>query len=182
MKPMHALGILVVEIIIIGGAMPLTDKPAEKESIKIGFIAPLTGEAATYGLMGQNVVKLAADEINAQGGINGRHLEIIYEDGKCNGAAAATAIQKLVEFDKVEVVFGGFCSSESLGAEPIATQNKVLLFSLGSSSPALTGKSPFFARDYPSDASQGAVLAEIAYNKKGWRNVALIQEQLDYPL
>ncbi|MDI6721116.1 MAG: ABC transporter substrate-binding protein, partial [Candidatus Aenigmarchaeota archaeon] len=56
------------------------------------------------------------------------------------------------------------------------------LFSLGSSSPALTGKSKFFARDYPSDATQGAVLADVAYNKKGWKKVAFIQEQLDYPL
>ena len=91
-------------------------------------------------------------------------------------------MQKLVNVDNVEVVLGGFCSSESLGAEPVATQNKVFLFSLGSSSPALTGKSKFFARDYPSDATQGSVLAEVAYNDKAWRKVAFIQEQLDYPL
>lgn len=147
--------------------------------VKIGFIGPLTGEAAVYGLPLQNMIKLAAEEINAEGNLE---MEIIYEDSKCNGKDSATAMQKLVSVDNVKVVLGGFCSSESLGAEPIATQNKVFLFSLGSSSPALTGKSKFFARDYPSDATQGRVLAEVAYNNKNWKKVAFIQEQLDYPL
>ncbi|MBI4167751.1 MAG: ABC transporter substrate-binding protein, partial [Candidatus Aenigmarchaeota archaeon] len=153
-------------------------EPYAKTQLKIGFLGPLTGDAAVYGLPAQNMVALAAEEINAQGGIV---MEIIYEDGKCNGKDGATSMQKLVNVDKVKVVLGGFCSSETLGAEPIATQNKVFLFSLGASSPALTGKSKFFARDYPSDATQGKVLAEVS-DSRGWKKVAFIQEQLDYPL
>lgn len=105
-----------------------------------------------------------------------------FEDGKCSGAGAASAMQKLVNVDKVQIVIGGFCSSESLAAVPIATQSKVFLFSPGSSSPDLTGISKYFARDYPSDATQGSVLASVAYNQKKWRKVAFIQEQSDYPL
>ena len=181
MKAVHIIGILVLLIIIIGGAAVLV-KPAQAETIKIGSLGPLTGDAAVYGLPAKNIIDMAVEEINSQGGINGEKMEVVYEDGKCNGANSATAMQKLIEIDKVKVVLGGFCSSESLGAEPIATQNKVFLFSLGSSSPALTGKSKLFARDYPSDATQGRVLAEVAYNNKNWRKVAFIQEQLDYPL
>ena len=184
MKAVHIIGILVALIIIVASAAVLMSKslPANTGTLKIGYLGPLTGDAAVYGIPAKNIIDLATEEINNQGGIDGRELEIIYEDGKCNGKDSATAMQKLVNVDKVEIVLGGFCSSESLGAEPIATQNKVFLFSPGSSSPALTGKSQFFARDYPSDATQGKVLAEVAYNNKNWKKIAFIQEQLDYPL
>ena len=189
MKSGTIAGIIIVLIILVAaglyfsGQKPTTSGsvPVEdKNPIKIGVILPLTGDAATYGLAGKNVIELALEEINLDG-VNGRKLEFIYEDGKCGGPDAATAANKLVNLDKVKVILGGFCSSESLAAEPIATQNKVFLFSLGSSSPALTGKSKFFSRDYPSDSTQGKVLAEIA-NKRNWKKVAFIQEQLDYPL
>lgn len=162
-----------------------TQQPAEQQEvqagpIKVGVIAPLTGDAAIYGEMKRNVLTLAVDEINAAGGVNGRNMELVIEDGKCNGKDAASAMQKLVNVDQVKVVIGGFCSSESLAAVSIADSSKVALFSIGSSSPDLTGKSPFFMRDYPSDASQGSVLAQAA-TKNGWKKVAFIQEQLDYP-
>ena len=106
---------------------------------------------------------------------------MIYEDGKCDGQDGADAMQKLTNVDKVQVVIGGFCSSESLAAVPITEQNKVVLLSPASSSPKLTGISHYFFRDYPSDSFQGQILAQIAKNKN-WNKVAFIQEQTDYAL
>ena len=60
-------------------------------SLKIGGIFPLTGDGATYGEPMQKVVKIAMDEINAAGGVKGQKLEIIWENGKCNGNDAAAA-------------------------------------------------------------------------------------------
>lgn len=174
--------VLAVILIVVGISRKGGKVAREKGPIKIGFIGPLTGEGAVYGEPGRNMVQMAVDEINAQDGIDGKQIEVIYEDGKCGGPASASAAQKLVNVDKVQAILGGFCSSESLAAEPITTQGKVFLLSLGSSSPDLTNKSLYFARTYPSDATQGKVLAEISYNNKGWRKVAFIQEQLDYPL
>jgi len=176
--------ITVIVILVVGWIVIRYNKKApvaSGEPIKIGFIGPLTGDAAVYGEPGRDITKLAVKEINDAGGVNGRPLEVIFEDGKCAGPTAVSAAQKLISVDKVQAILGGFCSSESLAAEPVATAAKVFLFSPGSSSPDLTGKSEFFARDYPSDASQGKVLADAA-KKEGWKNVAFIQEQLDYPL
>ncbi|MBI4599397.1 ABC transporter substrate-binding protein [Candidatus Uhrbacteria bacterium] len=153
----------------------------QQAPIKVGFLHPLTGDAASYGEAMRNTARLAVEEINAVGGVNGRPLELVMEDGKCNGKDAANAMQKLVNVDQVKIVLGGFCSSESLAAVPIAEAGKVALFSPGASSPDLTGKSMYFMRDYPSDASQGSVLADAAL-KKGWKKIAFIQEQLDYPV
>lgn len=150
--------------------------------IPIGFIGPLTGDAAVYGEPGRKVVALAIDEINSTGGVNGRLLELITEDGKCNGSDAALAAQRLIEEHQVEVIIGGSCSSESIAAVPIVAAAKVAMVSADSSSPELTNISPYFFRVYPSDAAQGQVLAAIAADDKTWQRVAFIQEQLDYPL
>lgn len=183
------IGILVLVIIVLG-IFILSDSPGNNNSastakggdtIKIGAILPLTGEGSVYGQPMKKVIKIAVEEINEKGGVNGKNLEVIYEDGKCGGKGAASAMQKLANVDKVEAVIGGFCSGESLAAAPIAKQTKVFLISGGSSSPDLTGINKYFARTYPSDAAQGRVLAEIAYNDKGWKDVEFILEQKKYP-
>ncbi len=174
-------GVLIAVAAVVLIVYGVKNKGLENGVVKIGVIGPFTGDAAAYGEPYRNVVALAAEEINAAGGINGQMVELIYEDGKCNGGVAASAMQKLVNVDKVQVVIGGFCSSESLAAVPIAEGVRVFLFSPGSSSPDLTGKSPYFSRNYPSDATQGKVLAQVT-TQKGWKKIAFIQEQLDYPL
>ena len=165
-------------------AMPVEEEvvPVAVEPIKIGFMGPLSGDAAVYGEPYRNMVELAINEINAAGGVNGAQLVPIYEDAKCNGKDATAAAQKLVNVDGVKVIIGPFCSGESLAAIPVAEAGQVALLSPGASSPDLTGKSRFFSRNYPSDATQGKVLAEAAYNLKKWKNVVMIQEQTDYAL
>ncbi|MEN9405658.1 MAG: hypothetical protein RLY47_617 [Candidatus Parcubacteria bacterium] len=176
------LGIIVLALIVWVGMSMSDTAPTETGPIKVGFIAPLTGDAAVYGEPIRNVTKIAVDEINAAGGIDGRMLEVIYEDGKCNGSDAVSAAQKLINIDGVKIIIGGFCSSESLAVEPITTAAGVFLISAGSSSPDLTGISDFFARTCPSDTAQGEALADIARNDKKWAKVAVIQEQTDYAM
>src|SRR3989344_1235965 len=165
-------------------AMPVEEEvvPVAVAPIKVGVIAPLTGEAATYGEPMRNVIEIAINEINAQGGVNGAQLIPIYEDDKCTGEGGASATQKLVNVDGVKIIIGSACSGATLAAVPVAEAGQVALFSPAASSPDLTGKSRFFSRDYPSDSSQGIVLADAAYTIKKWKKVAVIQEQKDYPL
>ena len=179
---------LVVAVLVIWGISMVAGKgaPSDKadvsgDSYKIGVMSPLTGDAAVYGEGARNVYVLAVEEINNAGGVNGKKLELIIEDSKCNGKDGSNAAQKLVNVDKVQVILGGFCSGESLSAAPVAEAAKVALFSPGSSSPDLTGKSPYFFRNYPSDSSQGAVIAQVVYDQ-GKRKVAILQEQTDYAL
>ncbi len=172
--------VVVLLVILIGMGSKKSAMVGDTGPIKIGAIFPLTGDPSIYGQPAQKTVALAVGELNAKGGINGRQIQMIYEDGKCTGQDAVSAVQKLISIDKVQAIIGGFCSSESISATPIAAQNKVLLVSPGSSSPALTNISPYFFRDYPSDATQGTVLADASYNVKHWKTVAFIQEQTDY--
>ncbi len=158
-----------------------SEKTVSPDTTAIGFMGPLSGDAAAYGEPYRRMIELAVEEVNNEGGIDGKFLEVIYEDSKCNGKDGANAAQKLINVDKVRVIIGPFCSSESLAAIPVAEAAAVALLSPGASSPDLTGKSRFFSRNYPSDATQGKVLAEAA-NQRGWKKVAVLQEQSDYPL
>jgi branched-chain amino acid transport system substrate-binding protein len=173
---------VVIAIIIIIVIVSLTGSSSKESGpIRIGHIAPLTGDAASYGEPARNITQMAVDEINAAGGINGRPIEMIYEDGKCKGDVAASAAQKLVNVDGVQAIIGGICSGETLAAIPVVEAKKVVLISPGASSPDLTGKSPYFFRNYPSDSSQGIAIAQSAY-EKGYRKVGFVQEQTDYAL
>src|SRR5690349_13486788 len=64
--------------------------------IKIGMIAPFSGSESAFGDYMKNGAQLAVDEINADGGVNGRELELLVEDGACDATTAVAAANKLV--------------------------------------------------------------------------------------
>ena len=147
---------------------------SDEGPIVIGSILPLTGDAASIGQNTQTAIELAVEHINDAGGIDGRNLEVIFEDGKCTAQQAANAAQKLVNVDQVPVIIGGLCSSETLAAAPIAEDGKTVMFSMCSSSPDVTDAGDFIFRDYPSDAFQGSKAAEIALEKLGAKKAAVL--------
>lgn len=147
--------------------------------ITLGALAPLTGDASSYGIDVQNSAALAVKDINAAWAAEGKTLELQWENGACNGKDAATAAQKLVDVDMIKVILGGFCSSETLAAAPITEPAQVVLFSSGSSSPDVTNAGDYVYRNWPSDSYQGTKLADFAA-ENGWKTVALISEETDY--
>lgn len=160
----------------LGGGGGLGGEP---ETILIGGIAPLTGDASGYGVEMQRIIELGLEDINAAWAEQGKALDIQWENGGCNGKDASTVAQKLIDIDKVEVILGGFCSSETLAAAAITEPAGTILFSYGSSSPDVTNAGEYVFRNWPSDAFQGKKLAETA-NEMGYKKIAMITEQQDY--
>ncbi len=150
-----------------------------KEPIKIGAIMPLTGDGAALGLSTQRAIQLAEEEINTAGGINGRSLEVIFEDGRCNGKDGSNAANKLVNIDQVPAIIGGLCSPETLAAAPIA-EGKTVMLSPCSSNPTVTNAGDYVFRDYPSDAYAGVFAAKYMYNQLGKHKVAVLSCLNDY--
>ena len=72
--------------------------------------------AKLYGIMGVQAKQMAVDEINAAGGVNGRTLELIIEDEKCNGQDGITAYNKLTDVDGVKIILGTTCSGATARA------------------------------------------------------------------
>jgi len=152
----------------------------EEGPVLIGVIAPLSGEAAVYGTTVSRAYDLAVEEINAEGGINGRQMKLIYEDGKCTRSDGATAAQKLINIDKVQVILGGVCSAETLAAAEITQAARVLLISPSATSPDITDAGDLVFRTYPSDALEANLMAAYADEELGHERAALISENTDF--
>jgi len=176
-----SLALLVLLVIGCTQSGQVVKEVEDKEPIKLGFIGPLTGGAAVVGIGEKNAVDIAIEEINNVGGIDGRPLQVIFEDGKCNGKEAATAAQKLISIDNVKIILGGACSSETLGVAPITEENKVILFSAFSTSPDITYAGDYVFRTVIPDTHPdliGPLLPYIAENKR----IAIITENSDYAI
>ena len=88
-----------------------TSPTAATDHIKVGLIADQTGPLSFVGLANANVARMVVDDLNADGGLLGRHLELHVEDSATDDEVAAVKARKLVEVDQVDVVVGGIYSS-----------------------------------------------------------------------
>lgn len=149
--------------------------------IVIGGILPLTGDAATYGIPYQQVGLLAQKEINAIGGIAGKKIEILWEDGRCDAESSKVAAEKLINEKNIKFLIGGACSAEYLASAPIAETKKIISFSPSATSPDVSEIGRYIFRLVPSDSLAGKVAAEYAYKKLTATTAAIIAEDTDYP-
>ena len=79
--------------------------------IKVGMIAELTGALSFMGVANANVATMTIEDINGRGGLLGRRIQLLIEDGATTDSVAAAAAAKLVQYDKVDVLLGGIFSS-----------------------------------------------------------------------
>ncbi|OGL87828.1 hypothetical protein A3I42_00425 [Candidatus Uhrbacteria bacterium RIFCSPLOWO2_02_FULL_49_11] len=170
----------IIALALAKQSAPLPQPQTTAEPIRIGLLLPLTGDGAAYGIPIQRSALMAQEEINASGGILGQRLEFIFEDGKCEAESGAAAAQKLIYIDKIKIIFGGACSSETLAAAPIAEEAKVLMISPSATSPDISNAGDYIFRTVTSDAGQGAIVAEYAYHTMHMRSAAILSEQTDY--
>ena len=105
--------------------MFLVGMAGAQDAIKIGLLAPLTGQAAADGLSVQNSVKLAVEKVNAEGGVLGKKVELITYDDRADGKEAVALARKLIEQDKVVAVVGGSYSTPSRAMAPIFQEEKI---------------------------------------------------------
>ncbi len=149
--------------------------PAEAETIKIGCILDLSGDLAPMGARMLDGAKLAVEEINAAGGVLGKQVELVAEDGKTDPAAGLDRVKKLIEIDGVQVIAGPMISGSSKLAIPYAKEHKVPLITMSATAfelSELEGTEWFFRACLMDDA-QGRVLADVIMDK-GYTRVASI--------
>ena len=92
---------------------------AQESTVKVGVLQSLTGTMAISEVTVKNATMLAIDEINAAGGVNGKQIVPVVEDGASEPAMFAQKAQKLIQEDKVVTVFGGWTSASRKGMLPV---------------------------------------------------------------
>src|SRR5262245_33989930 len=133
-----------------------------QDSIKVGVIQPLTGAFAASGNYVANGAKIAADEINAKGGVLGKKLELVIEDNKSNPTEAAAVAEKLIVRDKVPVMMGAWGSGFTLAIMPKLMEYKVpMLVETSSAGKITTSGNPYIFRISPPSAVEATAFAKI---------------------
>lgn len=115
------LGMTAVALVMATGA-----HAQEGEPIRIGAAYPLTGPAATNGVLAALGHDMIIDKINAEGGILGRPVESFTRDSKGTPADATSAARDLITLDNVDFIVGGFTSGEGLAISEVALQEEVV--------------------------------------------------------
>ncbi|WP_025916980.1 ABC transporter substrate-binding protein [Herminiimonas sp. CN] len=142
--------------------------------VKLGVAAALTGPAAKYGIAIKNGFTLAADEINAKGGVNGNKLVLLVEDEQGKKEDAINVFKKLIFQDKVLLVFGPTLSNSAFAADPIANAAKVVAFGTSNTADGITAMGPFTFRNSVMEADVLPVTTRAAVKHFGLKKVAVI--------
>lgn len=148
------------------------------ETIKIGGIGPLTGSYANYGISVNNGAKIAVDEINANGGIAGKKVELQFEDSQGDPESATNAYGKLMDWG-MNVSLGGVFSGETASIVAAAKEDDVMLLTpTGSADGCIDGNDKAFRVCFY-DSFQGAAAADYI-EEKGLTNEVGVFYESDY--
>ena len=149
-------------------------------TVKIGFLNPITGPIAVYAPGFGAAANIALGMMNIAGWGSGLQFELVMADSGCDGTAAATGAQTLVDAGVVAVA-GAACSGATMGANAILSAAGIPMISYASTNPGLSDATayPLFFRVVPSDAIQGPALADVV-TAGGSSNIALLHMNNDY--
>lgn len=175
-----ALSAMVLASVMSGCGGDKKNDAAAGDTIKVGASFELTGNVANYGKSILSGAKMAIDEVNEKGGVNGKKLSLVESDNKSEPSESGNSVTKLVTQDKVVAIIGPATSGCVAASAPITTANKVPQIAPSATAPAITmdnGK----VRDYMFracfiDPFQGQVMAQFADNTLKVKNVAILYD------
>jgi len=120
MTPVTRTSLAVATAALLGAGM------AQAADVKVGVLYPITGGGAVYGVPAMEGHRMAVEEINAAGGINGAKVVSVERDSKLNPAEAAAAAKEMITKDGVNVLMGGLSSAVGLAISEVAKQEGVI--------------------------------------------------------
>ncbi len=147
------------------------------DKVRIGVFMSTTGDTANFGISSVNGIKMAADEVNAAGGINGKQVELLIQDDRSDASEAATIVTKFVTQDQVHAILGEVASSRSIAAAPIAQNAKIPMLTPSSTNPEVTKKGDFIFRSCFIDPVQGAAIAQFGAKSLNAKRAALMVDR-----
>ncbi len=178
LRKLLAIALMALPVL---AAAPATAWSAD---IKIGVPLPQTGGASRWGTFSLRGATLAAKQINDAGGVLGSKLALIKADDQCVPAEGVSALQRLLNIEKVDLIFGPMCSSVAKAMQPIVENAKVPMLLATTSDPEITYKAgaggyKWTFRNYPTDEIRTLIVLENAV-KKGSTRFALLAIDNDF--
>ena len=149
---------------------------AEASEIVIGHYGSMTGSTAHFGQDTDKAARLAAEQLNAAGGVLGKKIKIVTLDTRGDGAEAANAVSRLIDVEKANAILGEVASSLSLQGGPIAQRRKIPMVSPSSTNPKVTQIGDYVFRVCYIDPFQGKVMAQFTREHLKLDKVAILKD------
>lgn len=149
------------------------------EPVYFGVSGPLTGPNAQYGAQWQAGFDLALDQINADGGVNGRPLRYLFEDSQSDPRQAVTIAQKFVADPRVLIELGDFSSPASMAASPIYQRAGLVQLGFTNSHPDFTKGGDYIWSPSVSQTDAQPLIADLAV-KQSYRHLAVLYQNTDW--
>lgn len=151
------------------------------DSIKVGVNLELSGNVASYGESLEKGIDIAVEEINKNGGVDGKKLDIIKVDNKSEAAEATNGIIKLTSQDKVTAIIGAATSGNTVAQAQMANDTKTVLITPSGTSPNVTVNEDGDVNEYVFrtsfiDPFQGTVAANFAAKELKVKNAAILAD------
>jgi branched-chain amino acid transport system substrate-binding protein len=155
---------------------PIGEAVAQAPTIKIGVLAPLTGPLATPGKDMVDGLKLYWDEAKNEAG--GRKVELVIADTTCNPDTALTQARRLVNQDKVQLLFGPLCGHEGPAVAQVSKETGIPLIMdpAGADNVTKWERTPTVIRTAVSASQIGHPFGDYLYKELGARNVTFIAQ------
>jgi branched-chain amino acid transport system substrate-binding protein len=176
---LHRYGLALASALLL--SWPLTAHAAE--TIKIGFPIPLSGPTAVYGKPILAGAQMAVAEINANGGVLGRKLELLPRDSKANADESVRLSRELIIKDSVDFLVGTLTSAEAPAVSTVAKENKIVFIAPTSKSTILTDPAhihPYIFRVSSNTDVEGLAGATLMARWKDVKTVATIAPDYAY--
>lgn len=152
MKPISLFKGCVVLAVCMLTIIGMVGPAMSASEYKLGMTCPRSGNQAFVGDMQLAGVEAAIEEINAKGGIDGVPIKLVVEDHQAKPTMAVTALQKLINIDKVPLAFTTY-STAQLAQVPLADRKKVVMINTGASSAELIKSGEYIFHVQPNSAS-----------------------------
>lgn len=149
------------------------------DSVHLGLFVSTTGDIASFGSDTKNGVDLAVAEINAAGGINGKKINLRFEDTASDPQQGGNAATKLATGDSVFLAMGAVASGISLNAAPIFQEKGIPMISPSSTNPTVTQQGDQIFRICYLDDFQGGACAVFAHKDMKAKQAAILSNQDD---
>ena len=175
----RSVGLLAVVALLAAGCSSNASKGGDSDTIKVGSLFELTGAVSAYGNAEAEAVKLAVEEINEAGGIDGKKIELVEYDIKSDEQEAASAATKLATQDNVLTIVGPATSGLTKAAIPSVTRAEVPLVSPSATDDTVTvdengDVQPYAFRVAFQDSFQGVTLAQFAQKDLGAKKAVIL--------
>jgi len=170
-----------LSLLVLVSACSALKEQQTLNTVKIGAFLSLTGATSAYGISAANAIKLATDETNRNGAIDGKQIELEIEDDKSNTQDVPGIVEHLIKEHKVHALIAEPVSTRAMMAAPVAQQNKIVMISSASVKPELTQQGDYIFRACFISSTEGEAIAKFAVDRLKAKKVAIIlDDKNDY--